>query len=272
MKNKIALIFLLSTLYIDVNGESNQTFVESFTKCVDRIEGYRCGEKNEVTYREFCYSLDSIARYGIVNYTSMMNYWGPSGGLPDLHQQMSIWLQWCQANKETQTWAELPSTLSKDGSHALYSKVFCWIRDNLSNTADYYSEISIDSLGNEKEVRDVIYVKELKGITDSCGVISGEKKFVTINTLYGVVGDEAKHIHYYQISPAMQDKYGNIYLVVGDVMKDVVPIEYKKMEPDPIDRDYGDFHDIYKIVFEIREGSPSLSKWEKLGTRLSFRH
>lgn len=268
MKSKIGLIFLLVTLLnIHVKGESAQTFVESFSKCVDRIENYQ----NGTSYQEFCYSLDSIARYGLVDYSSMMNYSGPSGGLPDLHRQMPIWLQWCLVNKDTQTWKEAPSMLSKEGSPALYDQVICWIRDNLSKEQGY-SEFTIDSLGNEYKINNIIYLKESKGITDRCGLIPGEKKFVTINTLFGDIENSIKTIQYYIISPALQDKDGKRYILVGDVAKDVVPIAEKGERVDPIDLDYGNFYDIYRIEFDTKDGSPSLSKWEKLGRRLSFRY
>lgn len=269
MNKKIAFIILLVTLLnIDVKGENDPNFVESFSKCVDRIENYRKG----TSYQEFCYSLDSIAKYGLVDYSSMMNYSGPSGGLPDLHRQMPIWLQWCQANKDSHTWKESPSMLSKEGSPTLYNMVFYWIRDNLAKARIYCAESTYDTLGNSYKVENIIYLKESKGITDRCSLVPGKMKFMTINTLYEDIGNNLKMIQYYLISPALQDKDGKTYVLVGDVMKDIVPIEYKETVPDPIDIDYGDFYDIYKIEFDIKEDAPSLSKWEKLGTRLSFRY
>lgn len=51
-----------------------------------------------------------------------------------------------------------------------------------------------------------------------------------------------------------------------------MPIAEKGERVDPIDLDYGNFYDIYRIEFDTKDGSPSLSKWEKLGRRLSFRY
>lgn len=243
---------------IDVDSENKNTFTESFLNCIGRIENFL--SNNKELEEDFWLSLDSLARYGIVDFRTFLNDYGKTS-FHDFRIQKEKWISWCAENNGKYEW--------NDGL-SIYNVAITFIVDSLAMRKDFYSDLVIDSLGNEIVTNDIVYVKKMEGVTDEFGSVVGDKKIKVINSLYDDNGASMiRYVHYYKIYPIQVDRKGNLYINISDIVKRTIPSKYKNFALDPIL--CNSISELHQIKIDVNDGIPHIFEHRYLGERISFK-